>query len=50
MSSTPEVWSLVLRDDLPAPDTFDGEVGAGATLLVARESGPTTRTRSAWRS
>lgn len=35
MSSTPEVRSLVLRDDLPAPDGFDATVPAGGTLLVA---------------
>ena len=40
MSSTPEVRSLVLRDDLPAPVGLDRLVPAGATLLVAQPVQP----------
>ncbi len=39
MSSTPEVRSLVLTDDLPAPTGFDGAAPKGATLLVGSPTG-----------
>lgn len=38
--STPGARSLVLRDDVPAPDAFDGNVAPGATVLVALSVDP----------